>query len=326
MSQIEDPITTLVRLLQKNMWLVKDDGSLANILVSREWYDRELFKNYYGQVTVGLQRSEDQKLGLSGSYRRRICYAIVNIWVVDKPERGVIGSVVREKLREEINRIIRENRNKPNETTYNFVGVGKPTGTHKAYYATSDVELAPDSAEWNELSDTDYQKIWNSDDSRFGFSQSENGKYSLLLFRFKTESDKKVAKRIVLRFEGYGTASVGDGATIKVWNFDVEEWQEAQTGTSGGDEWIIITLPSSLTSFIDDNGYVYLLARTANPSDGSAPAIIYCDYTDCVVTVNGITYCDIVSYRDLDEVRVKPFLWRTEFTVKAWLFEKVLGG
>jgi len=80
---------------------------------------------------------------------------------------------------------------------------------------------------------------------------------------------------------------------------------------------------SSLTDFIDSNGYVYLLARTTNPSDGATAAVLYCDYVGCVVTVEGITYVDIVSYRDEDQVNVKPFIWRTEFTVKSWLSENI---
>lgn len=318
---VEDPVTTLVRLLDKNMWLVKDDGSLAKIHVSKEWYDRELLKNYDGQVTVGLERSEDQKLGFSAAVRRRVGFARVNIWVIDKV--GLVGRKMRGKLREEINRIIREKRVKPNETLYNFVGVGPPTGTHKAYYAKSDSELAPGAVDWTELTATEYEKLWHSDDSRYSYSQSVNLNYSMMLLRFKIESDEQTLKKIVLRFEGYGTAPAGNGITIKVWDHVNEVWEEAQTGTGGADEWVSITLTSNLTDYVDANGYIYLLARTTNPSDGTTAAVIYSDCADSIITVNGITYCDIVSYRDEDEVRVKPFLWRTEFTVKTWLFETV---
>jgi len=321
MVEIEDPVTTLVRLLEKNMQVVKDDGSLAKIHVSTEWYDRELLKNYDGQVTVGLDHSEDQKIGFSATMRRRVGYARVNLWVVDKP--SVMGRKMRNKLRQEINRVVREKRTKPNETIYNFVGVGPLTGTHKAYYAKSASEPAPSATEWTELSASEYEKIWSSDDNRFTYSQSENGKYSLILFRFKIESDEKVVKKVVLKFEGYGTAPAGNGVTVKVWNFTASSWQNAQTGTGGSDQEVLITLTSSLTDFIDADGYVCLLARTTNPSDGVSAAAIYCDYSEGAVTVEGITYVDIVSYRDEDEVRVKPFLWRTEFTVKTWLFENV---
>ena len=319
---VEDPVTTLVRLLDKNMWLIKDDGSLAKIHVGKEWYDRELLKNYEGQVTVGLASSEDQKLGFSAKSRRRLGLLRVNIWVIDKP--NMVGRDMRELLKEEILRIIRENRTKPNETLYNFVGVGPPTGTHKAYHAKSDSELAPGAVGWTEFLAAEYEKLWQSDDDRYSYSQSENLKYSMILFRFKIESDEKTVKKIILRFEGYGTAPGGNGITIKVWNHVAEAWEQPQTGTGGADEWISITLSSNLTDYIDSNGYIYVLARTTNPSDGTTAAVIYSDCADSIITVNGITYCDIVSYRDEDEVRVKPFLWHTEFTVKTWLFETIL--
>jgi hypothetical protein len=321
MVEIEDPVTTLVRLLDTNLHVVKDDGSLADICVTTEWYDRELLKNYDGQVTVGLDHSEDQKLGFSATLRRRVGIARVNIWVVDKS--GSAGKQIRNKLRQEINRVVREKRTKPNETNYNYVGVGAASVGHKAYYAESAAELAPDAQEWTEFSPVDYEKLWQSDDTRFSYSQSEDGEYSLLLFRIKVESNEKVVKKIVLKFEGYGTASAGNGVTVKAWNSESSEWQSTQTGTGGGDEEIIITLESSFTDFIDSDGYVYLLARTTNASNGASPAVIHCDYADCMVAVEGISYVDMVSYRNVDEVRVKPYIWRTEFMVKTWLFENV---
>jgi len=322
MPEIEDPIITLVRLLDKNMRVVKEDGSLANVHVSAEWYDQELLRHYDGQVTVGLDRSEDQKLGFSAAFRRRVGYSRINIWVLDKPS-SVVGRDLRNKLREEVNRIIREKRTKPNETDYDFLGVGQATGTHKGYHAGSASELAPGDAGWTELTNTEYEKLWYSDDDRFSHSTSVNLNYALLLFRFKVDPDEKVVKKIVWKFEGYGTAPAGNGVTIKVWNFAASAWQNAQAGTGGGDETVTITLTSSLTGFIDVDGYVYLLARTTNASDGATAAVIYCDYPECEITVEGITYADVISYRDEDEVRVKPFLWRTEFLVKTWLFENV---
>jgi len=321
--EIEDPIVTLVRLLDKNMRVVKDDGSAAKIYVSQEWYDRELFKNYDGQVTVGLDRSEDNKIGFSGSTRRRTGFVRVNVWTVDKPEHGVTGRVMRDRMRAEVNSIIREKRVKPNETSYSFLDVGPSTGTHKASHADSGSELAPTSSNWTELAAAEYEKLWYSDDDRFSKSVSVNLNYALMLLRFKIDPDENVVKKMVLRFEGYGTAPGGNGVTVKVWNFSASVWQNAQAGTAGADETITITLTTALTDFIDSDGYVYLLARTTNTSDGVTPATLYCDYCECVVTVEGITYCDIVSYRDEDQVNVKPFIWRTVFTVKSWLFENV---
>jgi len=36
-----------------------------------------------------------------------------------------------------------------------------------------------------------------------------------------------------------------------------------------------------------------------------------------------LAYLDVVSFRDLDRVDVKPFIYRTEFVLKSWLFENV---
>jgi hypothetical protein len=317
MSELENPVDTVVRLLSKNMWVVKEDGSLASILVSKEWYDRELFKNYDGQITVGLVESRDTKIDMSGRLRRRLGSLRVNVWSQDM--------LTRQKMVEEVNRIVRQNRNKPNETLYYFAGVGQTTGTHKAYSAGSTTEPTPEHASWTELANVEYEKIWYSDDNRYSKSHNVNGEYALMLFRFKVDSREKTVKKIVLAFEGYGTAPAGNGATIKVWNHVAQAWQNAQSGTGGADETIAITLTSSITDFIDDNGYVWLLARTTNPSDGITPAVLYCDYVCCTVTVNGITYLDIVSYRDADRVDVKPFIYRTEVTLKSWSFEDVGG-
>jgi hypothetical protein len=317
MSEVENPVDTVVRLLSKNMCVVKEDCSLASILVSKEWYDRELFKNYDGQITVGLVESRDTKIDMSGRLRRRLGSLRVNVWSQDM--------LTRQKMVEEVNRIVRQNRNKPNETLYYFAGVGQTTGTHKAYSAGSATEPTPEHASWNELANVEYEKIWYSDDNRYSKSHNVNGEYALMLFCFKVDSREKTVKRIVLAFEGYGTAPAGNGVTIKVWNHVAQAWQNAQQGTGGADETISITLTSGLTDYIDDSGYVWLLARTANPSDGITPAILYCDYVCCTVTVNGITYLDIVSYRDADRVDVKPFIFRAEFTLKSWSFEDIGG-
>jgi hypothetical protein len=316
MSEVENPVDTVVRLLSKNMWVVKEDGSLASIIASKEWYDRELFKNYDGQITVGLAESRDTKIEMSGRLRRRVGSLRVNVWSQDM--------LTRQKMVEEVNRIVRQNR-KPNETLYYFRGIGQATGTHKAYYAGSAEELTPQHTSWTELTNGEYEKIWYSDDNRYSKSHNVNGEYALMLFRFKVDSREKAVKKIVLAFEGYGTASAGKGVTIKVWNHVASAWQNAQQGTGGADETISIMLTSNLTDYIDDSGYVWLLARPTSPSDGITPAILYCDYACCTVTVNGITYLDIVSYRDAERVDVKPFIFRTEFTLKSWSFEDIGG-
>jgi len=324
MSMVEDPVATIVRLLRKNMRVVKDDGSLADVHVSREWLNREFLKNYDGQVTVGLEESQEQILEISAKTRRRLNILKVNVWTADKPDQTTSGLAMREKLREEVHRVIRQNRNKPNVTVYDFYSTAQASDTHKAYYAKASTELTPQDNGWSELADDDYAKIWYSDDTRCSSVASGNGEYALMLFRFKMESEKQTIKQAVLAFEGYGVSPFGNGFTVKVWNSNVGVWQNSQTSDATiEDSTVTVSLGSDLTDYVDDDGFLWLLAETANPSDGSTDAALHCDYASCRVTVNGVTYCDVVSYRDLDKVDVKPFIFGTEFTVKTWLFEKV---
>jgi len=322
MSETEDAVVTVARLLSTEMRVVKDDGALATVIVTSEWQNTDAFKGCDGQVTVGLAESTDQKLELSGKTRRRTSFLRVNVWVTDKPRASETARVMRGKIVEEVNRVVRQNRSEPNETLYDFFKAGPTTQTHKAYSSNS--EAAPDASGWTELSSEQYQQLWYSDDDRCQVSYDGNEEYAVMLFGFKVESREKTVRKIVLDFEGYGTAAVGNGVAVKVWNHDAGAWQSAQEGGADGtDEAITVTLASDLTDYIDDEGHVWLLARTLYASDGSTPATLYCDYVSCTVTVKGISYCDVAGFRNLDRVDVKPFIFRTEFTVKSWFFEKI---
>jgi len=276
---------------------------------------------------VGLAESRDTKIEMSGRVRRRLGTLRVNVWATDRQATSDPGRLLRQKMVEEVNRVIHQNRNKPNVTEYNFAGLGYPEGDpHKAFQAGASTELIPGNEAWTELTNEQYQKIWYSDDNRYSKSHNVNGEYALMLFRFKIESRETTVKKIVLAFEGYGTAPGGNGITIKVWNHVASAWQNAQQGTGGADETVTITLTENIPNFIDNDGFVWLLARTTNPSNGETAAILYCDYVSCTVTVNGITYLDVISFRDVDRVDVKPFIYRTEFTLRSWMFEDVGGA
>jgi len=327
LSELEDPVMTLLRLITTRIRVVKDNGSLANLLATKEAYDRELLKQYDAQITMGLDSSQDQKLELAGRLRRRYMVFRCNIYTVDKAAPGAdAGKVMRDKVTAQINAIIRENRNLPYQTVYNFYGLGYPSGEpHKAYAAGAATELIPSSASWTELTNLQYQSIWSSDDVRFSKSHSVNNEYAMMLFRFKLDPREACVKKIVLSFEGYGTSPGGNGATIKIWNHVASAWQEAQSGTGGGDETLTITISANWPNFIDSSGYVWLLAKTTNPSNGSTPAVLYCDFIECTIQVYGLTYCDVVSYRNIDVTDVKPYLFRAEFLLKGWLFESISG-
>jgi len=329
--EVEDPVTTLVRLLKTNVRVVNDDGSLANIYCSREWYDRELLKNYDGQVTAGLrQPSQVKPLNLTQSLFQRILNLKVDCWLVDKTgKQPAVKS--RAKLREEILRIVRQKRLNPNETVYDFCGLGTP-GPHHAYHNANINEPNPSWQGWTELTDIEYQKLWYSDNQRFVKSTTQSLCHAIALFKFKLETSKydpheNNVKKIILSFEGYGWAPGGDGVTIKVWNHVTGSWENAQSGTGSSDETITITLTANLTNYIEMDssgvGYIYLVARTTYTSDGMFPAELYCDYVKCILTVEGLAHIKFGAFNDADDVSVKPFLWHTEFQVIGWMFENV---
>jgi hypothetical protein len=61
-------------------------------------------------------------------------------------------------------------------------------------------------------------------------------------------------------------------------------------------------------------------------SDGVTPAVLYCDFAELTIQVNGLAFCDVVGYRHAPiNPDVKPYLFQTEFTLKGWLFESISG-
>jgi len=107
-SEIGSPVDVVVQLLSENMHVVKEDGSLAKIQVSREWLSQEALQNIDGHVTVGLAECLDTKLELSGRIRRRLYTIRVNVWSRD--------STTRQKMVEEVMRVIHQNRSSPGGT------------------------------------------------------------------------------------------------------------------------------------------------------------------------------------------------------------------
>jgi hypothetical protein len=332
MSELEDPVTTLLRLITTRIRVTKDDGNAAKILASESALDREqLLKEYDAQITLSIDPNfgvQDQKLELTGRLRRQTYLFKCSSHTIDKSSvpGADTGRIMRNKVTEQIKAIIRENRTLPYQTIYNFSGIGYPSGNpHKAYAASAASELAPSSASWMELSTLEYQSIWYGDDFRYSKNATVNNDYGMILFKFKIGSRTQCIKKLMLTFEGYGIAPAGNGLTLKLWNRSASAWQEAQTSTSNEDETIAFVVLANWTDYVDSESYVCLLARTSNPSNGSTPAIVYCDFVQLTVQVFGITYCDIVSYKPVDLTDVKPVLFKEEFVLKGWTFENVSG-
>ncbi len=335
MVEIENPVVTVLRLIESRLRVVKDDGGLARVLCSQANYDRELLKDYDAQLTVSKTADPclPQKHTLDGKLRRRIYSLRATITTVDKPTPNAdVGRVMRDKVLEQLLLIIPENRNLPYRTIYNFYPLDSTSVTHKAYDSAATSELEPSNVSWAELPNAEYAKLWGSDDDRHSKSAVGANEFAFMLFRFKigakagetrNEPRKQCLKRVFLSFEGYGTAPIGNGVTLKVWDNIAGTWSDAQVGSAGTDETVSITLTSNLANYVDADGFLYLMARTTNPSDGVSPAILYCDFVQVTVDVRGVTFCDVHSYRDVDVVDVKPFLFKEEIIIVAWLFESI---
>ena len=269
---------------------------------------------------------------MDGKLRRRIYSLRATVTTVDKPSSSDAGRVMRDKVLEQLLVIVPENRNLPGRTVYNFYPKDSTSTTHKVYNAAATTEPVPSNPVWTELLNAEYANLWASDDLRHSKSATGNGEFAFMLFRFKigskmgesrNEPRKQCLKRAVLAFEGFGLSPTGNGVTLKVWDNLAGAWSNPQTGVSGTDETLTITLTSNIPNYVNDDGFLYLMARTTNPSNGVSPAVLYCDFVQATVDVRGITFCDVHSYRDVDVVDVKPFLYKEEIVIVAWLFESV---
>jgi len=186
---------------------------------------------------------------------------------------------------------------------YDFKIIENGSTTHKASDQENSSEPAPTDGGWTELANAEYDNIELSDDNRHSISTTTSGNYALMLFRFLCAIAEADAKKIILTFEGYGTAPGGNGVTIKIWNHVSTAWESAQAGVGSGDEEIVITVTSNIGNYIDGSGFIYLLARTTNTDNGTTNAVLYCDYVRCFVTQAKFTVAHTpISDRDLDGV------------------------
>jgi len=209
-----------------------------------------------------------------------------------------VGIVIQTPLEEDVSLKLIEK--------YTYWGiVQSETGSHEAHHHAASSEPSPPFG--SELSDGEYDQIEKSDDTRFSKSTVVNNEYAMILFRFKCGFAEADVKKIVAKFEGYGTAPGGNGVTMKTWDHVSEAWSNMQIGTGSGDEEITITLTSNIGNYIDANGYIWVLVRTTNPSDGSTAAVLYCDYAHCIVTKAKFTTAHKpISDKDMDGVADEP--------------------
>jgi len=165
-----------------------------------------------------------------------------------------------------------------------YIGEAGTQGLHRAYKQEGSSEPAPDDSGWTELTDSEYNQIARSDDTRFSLATSTNGNYAMLMLRYKCMFPEADVKKICSRFEGYGVRGSDHGVTIKIWNHTTDAWENETVGTGSGDEWVDLKVLSNCPDYIDDDGYIWILIRTTHTDDGTNHAVLYCDCARGFVT------------------------------------------
>jgi hypothetical protein len=331
MSEFEDPQVTILRLVENNLRVVLDSGGLATFKCAPENLDRELLKNYDVTFTVSVPECASRKLTLCGKQRVRN-YTMKGVLTCQERLKTTADrpQAMRSKATESILAILQQNRRLPYQSLYNFYPLGPAGETQRVYDGAATSELVPTSTSWAELSSANYAKVWSLDAVDHSKSTSVLNQYGLMLFRFKiglkagelrNEAREQCLTSISIALTGHGTAPAGNGLTFKIWDHVAAAWGNAATGTAAIDETITKTLTTTLTNYVDANGYLWVLARTTNSSDGATAAVVYCDFIQVTTQVSGVKFADYHSFRNIDETRVKPYVYKAEFNIVAWLYE-----
>ena len=112
---VEDPKELLVGLLQGNIKVYEDDGvTEVPGVVSAAWYDKEIFKDYGWQVTVGpVVDARARVLDLGALHREYGERLQVSVWVLRKRGVNYTPERLRHDLIHEVDRILFKTINDP---------------------------------------------------------------------------------------------------------------------------------------------------------------------------------------------------------------------
>lgn len=325
MTEREDAVDTLVRLLDTEINLTYDDGTSAPVLVTRQKCDRHKFKDYAGQIQVAKTIPATVKpLNLEQSVTQYIINLAIQSCAVKNATAE--GDRIRQLLREEILRVLRQHRFIPHKTTFDYVNITTATAKHTAFHQTKATQPNPDDVDWTEFTNTEYGKIAVSDDDDINISTSTNTKYPfiLLTFKFPTPKETQVSV-IVIDAEGFGVIPGGNGFQLSVWNHVTSTWEQTASHTEASDSLLTKTISSGIANYIHEAGgfgYIYVLIQTTQPSDGTLTTVNL-DYADSILTVDTITHLRTPTFQDVDEQEGKECFFKTVFSVVGWLIDTV---
>ncbi|MCK5561476.1 MAG: FG-GAP repeat protein, partial [Thermoplasmata archaeon] len=174
--------------------------------------------------------------------------------------------------------------------TYDF---STGAGSNKwAYEIADDPNEMPPSSPPTGSAFSSYTEIANSDDIRYStvYAKKEFPNHN---FRFTINEAEADLSQIYVEWEGYATDMGGTILTLYIWNSDTPAWQSVGTGgLTSSDNVISNTYTTSLGSYVDASGYLYLAAACeSSPGSGGT---FYTDFVEVVITIN--TYTLNVTY------------------------------
>ena len=171
---------------------------------------------------------------------------------------------------------------------------------------------APSNPGFSEVTTPAYVAASVQDGSTTGATSSVNTQYGQQLFSFDlltiakrtpgipsnwTVADLKAAiKSLQFVWTGYGVganaSAPANGATTKYWSAAASVWSAPGTGTNtaSSPSTIIISdtaLTSDITTLINTQGFVHVLAHSTYPSDGAIASVVYTDYIKVEMVVLG---------------------------------------
>jgi hypothetical protein len=144
-------------------------------------------------------------------------------------------------------------------TVYDF----KDTTNNKAYEGTDNLRPAEVPPNYEvELDISHYEKINTSDGNIANYTNSTG--FNFHRFAFTIKECIASILRINVTYEGYGSATMGYGVYLYIWNYTNLSWEVVGQHTNGtAVEIISKNYTSGFSNYINATGYLQLLAQTS---------------------------------------------------------------
>ena len=186
-------------------------------------------------------------------------------------------------------------------STYNFVDITSPSGTHQTWsgYLSFNplTDLPPSYAEGtyadkieerkgpgsgysaSEVDSAGYNAIEASDDSRYSTEIPAGSDNAALWHEFEVTVDPLSVTRLDIKWEGYqGNSSAGTKLWVMIWNYEYGVYHVLNASAQTSDYEYTGSITSNCDHFISSGDIITVLAYNDISDDR-----IYCDYVEVVI-------------------------------------------